>query len=296
MSALVTSRCIICDSRRPPRGIFTKGGRTFLKCDTCDLVRLQPLPSLDELREYYDREYKQNTGMGAALVAQEEMARVTARDRLSVVRRYTSGEHWLDIGCGSGVFLDEASKAGFSPQGIDISEEAVDKARRRNLRAYTATVENVFPDTAYDVVTAFDVIEHVLDPVSFLESVYKLLRPRGILALTSPDTSSLICRLMRRRWFFYIPEQHLFYFNRRNLSALLLLLGFNVLDALKARKALNYNYSLIQFQAYNPIIYRLWKAFRPITPPFYRQRPFSLYIGEMLIIAQRPIHEQLLSL
>lgn len=64
-------------------------------------------------------------------------------------------------------------------------------------------------------------------------------------------------------------------------------MGFNVLRVSRAPKALNYNYCLFQFHAYNPLIWRLWKTLSPIVPASLRQRPFNIYIGEMFLVAQK---------
>lgn len=284
MSASISLRCSICSSDCF-RKIFAKGEQDFIKCMGCGLIRLHSIPVLDELLRYYDQILE--TEVGAAFVAEEEMLRATARCHVETVHRYSAGKRWLDIGCGTGLMLEEASKAGFIVEGIDISQGGIEKARERELRVYRSTPEAFFPDTPYDIVTAFDVIEHVLDPVSFLESVNRLLRTEGIFVLTTPDTNSLFCRLMGKRWYFYIPEQHLFYFNRHNLTTLLTRLRFRVLDTFRAYKALNYEYSHVQFQNYNPLICRLWEGLGVTLPSSWRRRSFNLYIGEMTVISQK---------
>jgi 2-polyprenyl-3-methyl-5-hydroxy-6-metoxy-1,4-benzoquinol methylase len=279
-------RCFLCRGDYF-RLIFKKKTRSFFRCSKCKLVRIHPLSALDGTQLFYDLEYGTAAGMGAALAAEREMACITARYRLDVVHSYTSGERWLDVGCSTGTLLDEVAKAGFHAEGIDISEIAVEEARRRRLNAHRATVEDFAPEAPYATITGFDVIEHVLDPVSFLTSVHKMLSPGGILALSTPNTNSLFCRLMGRHWYFYIPEQHLFYFNSRNLSTLLERSGFTVMDTVRAYKALTYDYISFQFKYYNPVLYRFCKAVAFMLPSFWRRRPFRLYIGEMMIIAKK---------
>jgi len=92
---------------------------------------------------------------------------------------------------------------------------------------------------------------------------------------------------MGRRWYFYIPELHLFYFNRHNLVSLMRRSGFDVLEIIRAGKSLNYRYILVQFQAYNPLIYRFGRLLSMVSPSSWQQHPFSFYIGEMMVIAQR---------
>ena len=277
--------CFICGGNQFRR-IFTKGQREFLKCDQCSLVRQFPLPTPRELEKVYEDEYLE-TGMGRARADEEDMTRGTARFRLNIVQRYSPGERWLEVGCASGAFLEEASKAGFAVEGIDISKTAVQTVVAKGFKAYTATIDTFCQPSPYDVVVGFDVIEHMTDPVSGLQSMYRTLKPGGLLVLTTPDTHSLVCRIMRRHWYFYIPEKHLFYFNRFNLANLLRRMKFEVLEVSRARKALNYNYSLVQFQAYNPLIFQLWKCLGPVLRSSWDQHSFSLYIGELMIVAQK---------
>jgi len=279
-------RCFICDSKNF-RKIFTKKEKDFLKCQGCNLICVSPLPSPDEIKAYYEKEYELDTGMYRALVQAETLAQATAQSRLRAIRKYISGQRLLDIGCSTGAFLGEAAKAGYECEGIDISTLAIEIARSNNCQAYATIVENFSTEAQYDVVTGFDVLEHVLDPVSFLKSVYNLLKPNRILALTSHDTRSIFCRFMGRHWYFYMPEEHLFNFNRKNLSLLLSRLGFEVLHYSRAHKILHYDYGLIQFQAYNPLVYYILKSFSYILPAALRRYPIKFYIGEMMIVARR---------
>jgi 2-polyprenyl-3-methyl-5-hydroxy-6-metoxy-1,4-benzoquinol methylase len=225
--------------------------------------------------------------MGAALAAEEDMGRVTARYRRSVCSRYATGKRWLDVGCSTGAFLEGLQKEGYDAEGIDISQIAIDEARRKGLNAHRATIEDFAPEAPYATITVFDVIEHLPDPFLFLSRVYDLLSPGGVVALTTPDTNSLHCRLMGRHWYFYIPEQHLFYFNSRNLSNMVKRLGFIVLKTGRAYKALTYDYIAFQLHCYNPVLYRFWKVVACALPSSWRQQPFRLYIGEMMIIAKK---------
>lgn len=168
-----------------------------------------------------------------------------------------------------------------------MSNTAVEEACGRSLKAHACKVEDFTPTAPYDVVTGFDVIEHVLAPASFVANVRRLLRPDGVLALTTPDTGSLTCRLMGPRWYFYIPMVHNFHFNRANLARLLTDHGFELLELSRAGKALTYDYSLIQFKASNPLIYRVWWLAGLPLPRFVRRHVFRIPIGEMMVIARR---------
>jgi protoporphyrinogen oxidase/2-polyprenyl-3-methyl-5-hydroxy-6-metoxy-1,4-benzoquinol methylase len=277
---------LICSEHRH-RCLFVKGGRDYLRCEGCGLVSVSPLPTPEALQAFYDEDYASEKGMGRALVTQEEMARATARYRLGVVRADVEGQRWLDVGCSTGLFLEELSRAGFRAEGIDLSCPAVAEAQSRGLRAWAATVEQFEAELPFDVVSGFDVIEHVLDPVRFLQAVRRLLRPGGTLVLTTPDTRSLTCRLLRSRWYFYLPHIHVFHFHRRNIARLLAREGYDVVRTARVGKALTYSYSLLQFQASNPHIHRVWKGLGALLPAAYHRRVFRVPIGEMIVVARK---------
>jgi SAM-dependent methyltransferase len=97
-----------------------------------------------------------------------------------------------------------------------------------NVGVHTGTLESQeFPDQAFDVVTMWEVIEHLPDPRTTLAEVWRILRPGGRLVLSTPDAGSLAARLSGRRWLGWrkVPE-HVFFFDRTNLDRLLDQSGF----------------------------------------------------------------------
>jgi SAM-dependent methyltransferase len=269
------------------RHVFTKGACRYFPCDGCALLAVHPVPSPVELDELYERAYSEQAEAARVLAAREELLRSTARRRLEVVRRHAVGTRWLEVGCSTGHFLEEASRAGLDAAGLDISTGAVELARRKGLKAQAGTLERLVTDGLYDVVAAFDVIEHVPDPGGFLRLARRCLRPGGLLALTTPDTRSLTCRLMGRAWYFYIPHVHLFHFNRSNLGRLLERVGFEVLDTARAWKSVTYDHVLEQLGLRNPIAHRAWALAGPPLPRTWRRRVFRVPLGEMMVLARR---------
>jgi SAM-dependent methyltransferase len=150
-----------------------------------------------------------------------------------------------------------------------------------------AAIETFQPGYLFDTVTCFDVLEHVLDPPGFLRAVQRLLVPGGTVCISVPNQGSLIRKLMGRRWFFYIPEEHLHYFHAGNLRLLLKRTGFGPADHSSAPKVLTYRYSLTQFREFNPLIYAGLRGLARLMPAALLDYPLKLYIGELLMIARR---------
>lgn len=278
--------CIIC--RTPSESFvrrFIKKGRTFWRCNECGFETQHPLPTVDELRRYYEQSYED--GLYRDFVEARQIKALTARERLSCVTPYCHPGRWLDVGCSNGVFVAAAREAGMDAEGIELAAPAVEEARQAGLPVHRATIEQHNPGYLYDTITAFDVLEHVLDPVGFLQAAHRLLAPGGSLAIAVPNQASLSCRLMGSRWYFYIPEEHLHYYNPSTMRKLAGRCGFDSKRCTAAYKYLTYSYSLVQFQEYNPLIYRMLSLPARLLPQSAKEYPVALPIGEMLFIGQR---------
>ena len=144
----------------------------------------------------------------------------------------------LDVGCSAGSFLLAARDRGWDVHGIDISPAAVDHALDvLGLGATLATLEDApFPHESFDVITLFECIEHLPHPTRALLSASRLLRPDGLLVITTPNIDGFVPRstyqLLARTigaWEHPTPPHHLYQFSRRTLTALLRKTGFEVL-------------------------------------------------------------------
>src|SRR5262245_52542264 len=276
--------CPACEGR-DFRKSFTKKGHDFWKCASCGLERQQPLPTLAELKAYYDGSYTE--GMYKEFTSATEMKRMTAAQRYKEVRPYVPPGRWLDVGCANGVFIDHVRGQGIDAHGIELSDVAVAQAKERGLPVVQSTVEDYRPDAPFDAVTCFDLVEHVIDPVQCLTSIRGLLRDGGKVAITVPNQGSVIRKLMGPRWYFYIPEEHLHYFNPSTIRRFLSRTGFDTERCGQTWKPLTYRYSLTQFVEYNPSIYKVMNAASKLMPASLLDWTLPLYIGEMMVIARK---------
>ena len=136
------------------------------------------------------------------------------------------------MGCGKGHFLSVAESRGWESVGLEVSHSALEALgqlkREKGLRfsvIESPLTEASLPGESFDVVTLFEVIEHLEDPVSTLREVHRLLKREGILYLTTPNVKSLSGVLLGDRWR-VIAEEHRILLNPRALSLRLRELGF----------------------------------------------------------------------
>ncbi len=266
--------------------LFAKGGRDFVNCKSCGLVWVDPLPTPAELASHYERSYHEG---GYSMFADAaDIRRGIAEYRLEVVQPFARPGRWLDVGCSGGQFIEAAQNAGIEAEGLDLSEEAVARARELGLTAHHASVEDFAPERPFETVTAFDVIEHSRDPRAFVQSCRGWLVSRGTLVLTLPDVGSIYPRLlMRRHWFYYAPNEHLFYFNMRTITRLLSEEGFAVEQVSRTYKPLTLRYSAESLSLFNKKLGQLAKRVVAGLPRSLSARSWKLYIGEMLVRATR---------
>jgi SAM-dependent methyltransferase len=122
-------------------------------------------------------------------------------------RNVGAGCRLLDIGCSTGLLLDYAKKRGAATSGMDYSEASGALVRQKEHRFALSLSE--FFDEQFDVITAFDVVEHLYDMASFLRSVARMLRPGGKLLILTGDLRCLGARLCRNQWWYLQYPEHI---------------------------------------------------------------------------------------
>jgi len=147
----------------------------------------------------------------------------------------------LDIGCAFGIFLNEALKTGWSVSGIDVSKNAVEYARSKyGLNIFMGTLAAAKMESgSFDVVTAWDVIEHVADPGKFLEEAGRIIKKDGILAIRTPNAECAFLKINKLvndvfgDYFAKVGpkfEHHKYLFSVDALKRILAKHGFEVID------------------------------------------------------------------
>jgi SAM-dependent methyltransferase len=143
----------------------------------------------------------------------------------------SNGRTLLDVGAYIGVFVEEATKAGWNAMGVEPSAWCTKIAAEQGINVLQGTLDHPsLQAQQFDVITLWDVIEHVDDPPGELRKAYELLVPGGVVVIHTMNIDSLTAILMGKRWP-WLLDMHVNFFSKKSLCQLLESLGFHVLWA-----------------------------------------------------------------
>jgi SAM-dependent methyltransferase len=198
----------------------------IVQCRHCGHVYANPRWSAGELIEAYIA-VEDETYLAEQVGREQTFAR-----HLASLERYTGPGYdrpLLDVGAYAGIFVKVALAAGWQATGVEPSRWAVNAARKSDLLLIEGTLDAVeLRDRRFDVLTMWDVIEHVPDPSAELAKAFRLLNPGGVIAVHTMDIASPTARLMGRRWP-WLMDMHVHYFSRRSLEQFLEKAGFEII-------------------------------------------------------------------
>lgn len=233
--------CEICNHNQFQK-LYTLSKITLCRCNHCKVIvgaERKPFKGeenddwandIENIEEYYESQFQRKNSEYLDFLKSHGVIKV---DKL------------LDIGCAYGAFLNEAQKKGWQVTGVELSPTACRIAQEKyKLQPYNQPyTEELFADQTFQVITLFDVIEHISNPRLFLQSIYRDLTDEGYLLLTVPNFSSLTSKLCI--WSYYLSlkkfslaadlmtqvtynSHHIWYFNKSSLETFLLKEGFRL--------------------------------------------------------------------
>jgi 2-polyprenyl-3-methyl-5-hydroxy-6-metoxy-1,4-benzoquinol methylase len=254
-----------------------------------DIIYQRKPPDGAKMMEFADQEYA--GGAYKAHVAARALKLITAAHRMAAFEPFLgSGRKLLDLGCSAGFFLEAAQTRGFDVHGVEFSRQAVsmadpsvrDKITVSDIQTYLAD-----SSTRFDIITGFDIIEHLGNPLLYIRPVARALNPSGLAVVATPDTGHFLRRLMGSRWPMIQPMQHPVLFSRRGLTQLWEQNGFEVLSVQTTRKTLTLDYLFNQLVELNPLIHRIYKLVSWMIPDAILKKPINVNIGEFILVARK---------
>jgi 2-polyprenyl-3-methyl-5-hydroxy-6-metoxy-1,4-benzoquinol methylase len=213
----------------------------LLHCPQCDLYQKGVLESGLVYEEDYHEGYasRLNSKIRTATIRLASIKPYLSQDyptqgnvAQGIEAKPNSPIQMLDIGCSVGATLTAAKNLGWQPMGVDVSQRAAKVCKQRGVECTVVQDgELPFEDGAFDLVTNWHVIEHVLDVRQTLTEWRRVLKPGGIMILETPDASYLKARIMGPRYKKFWPAEHLYTFTRENLTSIMSSEGFEILPS-----------------------------------------------------------------
>ena len=285
--------CPVC-SGSPPFGVVCpslRGSRfAVLRCPGCDTAFVDPQPGWEEIKQLYTADFYKSWDLAAGESSNiAAMKKMTFARRIQDLQKYVATGKILDVGTASGFLLDVAQQRGFEPFGVEISEYSggIAAAKFGPDHIHIGTLETApFRAGTFDLITMTDLLEHVPDPLGVLRVAHRLLKPRGYVLITTPNTHSFSCKLMGSRWTHY-NLYHLIYSNPDSMQVIASNSGFRIAMCRSAEKVVNIGYLRSQFFAFRhwaltPLIRSIHALCRP-----FANLPIRLTTGDMMVILEK---------
>lgn len=191
---------------------------SYYLCSYCFTLQLIPLPSTKSIKRYYAEQFNYSAGLAT-------IARIRARANKILKKIHKirpDAKTLLDVGSGLGILIDEANKYGIKSIGIEpsshlhfLSTQITQNSMNIDLEEYSHL------NKKFDVITSIHVIEHVPDPYTHMQTMCKLLNPKGLIFLETPNLNSHLYHFQKEKYTFLTPPDHLYIFSPKSFAVML---------------------------------------------------------------------------
>ena len=215
-------KCYLCKSKnnfRRPGSVRDNKKLKILECNDCGLVYLSSTKHIKKL--HYENSGLHN-GEKPNVNSWLELNRVDDVRRYNFLKKRVVNKKILDFGCGAGGFLELVSKRAKKANGIEIEKAMQQSYINRNLNVFSSYKQALQSSKKWNILTAFHVVEHLLDPIKILSKLSELLTDDGEMIIEVPNSEDALLTLYENKAFqnFTYWSQHLYLFNKDNLKEL----------------------------------------------------------------------------
>jgi len=215
------TNCLLCDhsSLKVLRG-YEKDH--LVRCRKCSFVFSSRIPSAEELVTFYEGYQRANAISPITIKRYHEL--------LDQFEEFRSTGNIIDIGCGDGYFLEVAKERGWNVFGVEFTDEALEVCSAKGITMLRGPLEaaNYEPDF-FDVVTSFEVIEHIYNPRKEVSDIRTILRKDGLFYVTTPNFNSISRSVLGHKWTILNYPEHLSYYTRKTMNRFMKTMRFTKL-------------------------------------------------------------------
>jgi len=277
--------CPICNNKTKLK--FVKSKIDLKQCTSCKFVFVDPLPSIETQEKYYEESHTK--GLYRIHSDDDKILREKLNHyRFNEISKYSHDGKVLDVGCAAGFFLDQAKKSGLSCFGVELSNEAAQKAKKNHNNIFVGKLEDAkYENLFFDIVTMYDIIEHVTDINSTIREIHRITKPNGLIVISTPDISSWHAKVMGKNWGMITPFEHLYYFSKENMKSFLIKHGFEILEIRKNFKIFTLDYLFKMAEYYFPHLFKILPYLSLLIPKSILSKERLFYFGELLVVAKK---------
>ena len=225
--------CPNCNSNNFKKEL-NKDHLDIVKCNNCDLVYTNPIFDEEHYLEIYKATEYQEVVKDLGEKSHEYRVKRFGRERVKAIERYLTNKNsdvsLLDVGCSTGFFVEAANELEWDAKGIDLNPSAIDFGKSRGLNLEQVELSKLSSKNKYDVITLYDVLEHLVDPSDIIKQVRERLANDGLISMYVPNYDSASRVLMGKDAHFIWPSHHLTYFTIKTISDFLQKRSFEILE------------------------------------------------------------------
>jgi 2-polyprenyl-3-methyl-5-hydroxy-6-metoxy-1,4-benzoquinol methylase len=229
-------QCPVCQSKNidyiitAEDFLVTREKFQIYSCQKCGLRFTNPRPDDNQLAGYYDsNEYISHSDESSSLVGGlYKIARTfTLKRKRRLIEKLSLKKHLLDVGCGTGHFIDHCQQHGWQTSGIEPNEVARKQAEARTNTLILQDLSEVAGLT-YEVITLWHVLEHLPNLEQTMNQLKSLLAPSGVLTIAVPNFEAYEASVFKEYWAAYDVPRHLYHFNRNAMEHLTSKIGLKI--------------------------------------------------------------------
>ena len=197
----------------------------LVRCDRCAFVYLNPRPDNKEIGRHYPS-FDHSSAIYPKVMPSAFLWRIRQ------IESRKKGGRLLDVGCGNGFFLAFAFERGWDCYGLDNSPGAIQAARQKLSDRVTLTtlLEACYSSDSFDVISLFEVLEHLPNPMDHLREIHRILKPGGWVCISVPNFASFERLIFRKWWVGLDAPRHLQQLTPQSLHFFLQEAGFDAID------------------------------------------------------------------
>ena len=218
---------------------FEKGGYIYERCTITDTLFVNPRPKFDVLMDFYSSSESSTYWVNEFFLPKinERREKIFKPRAEFISNKFSNNLYEMrigDIGAGFGLFIEELKKINnveLDIEAIEPSENMAKICRDKGIVVKEAMLENLVDETEkYDLLTTFELFEHLHDPLLFLNDCYDLLNPGGYIYLTTLNSHGFDIRVLWEESNSIFPPHHLNFFNPISMDKIMSLVGFNNIE------------------------------------------------------------------